>query len=251
MNCATCDRPHSKDLPFNCVGCARGFIYNSRLDALSAILDNENLFDKVRSIHDSVVRKSTADGDGKSANENATLAARWRKEQQVLQLNETKERISTAQMEIAALRQHIQRLRDETQSMRTTLSQRRLEVEDSRKAASVGSTQRLGESSSHLARAYRSYDLLNKRTTEARLNLCREAALLMGLRHKRKRRHGEIFELYSVSGLLIPDLREISGTSDFHSRLLPVANWFQVSNPQICLLSCRVLSTSFPLQHSI
>ena len=251
MRCAICDRPHSKDLPFNCVGCARGFIYNSRLDALSAILENENLSDRVGKIHDLVVHKSKADSGESGVDGDAVLASQWRTEQRGLLLNGSKERISSAHTEIASLRQHIQQLKDETRRMSTTLNHRRLQLEDSRKAVSEMYNQRLGETSSHTSRVHRSYESLNKRTTEAKLNLCREAALLMGLKHRRKRRHGDIFELYSISRLLIPDLREISGMGDLHSRLLPVTDQFQVSNLQSYPLSYQVSFTLSPLQRSI
>ena len=57
----------------------------------------------------------------------------------------------------------------------------------------------------------RTFDSLHRKDVDAKGSLCREAALLMRLETRKRKRGALLEDTYSISGLPIFDLRNIGG----------------------------------------
>ena len=219
MNCAICTREHRPDLPFHCVACARGLIYHPRLDALTTLLENEKLSTQIGN----VVRFDPPTDDNnqetpttKQAPE--SLSKGWTIERLKYSTGLSERKTTAAKDTLAALRKETEQTRREVQAKKAEIQKRRTVLEMIGTALPDREQKRSEQILEVSARGSRSFEAVHRKTMEAKLGLCREAAILMSLKHRRKKRHGAVLDLYSIAGLPIPDLRELGG------KLLPSTN---------------------------
>lgn len=201
MSCHICTSVHSR-LPVLCPTCARNRLYQLRLEHTQILLEKQSLAKKIEiAITDGETGSSATDRDS---------SCRW-----ALQTVSSQQAGSTARGDAVAqqkntLKEEIRAKRADILERKARLARRRSDAESAqyqlgeREAAILTGLQNTTKRTEHL------WHTLHSKTAEARIFLCREAALLYGLRQKATRK-GDASQTYVLGGLAVVDLRDMNG----------------------------------------
>lgn len=139
-----------------------------------------------------------------------TDQAVWQLELSHLLVNETKKKLAEIKQNGDQIRQESVRLRERIATLETKIAEKQKTftvvqeyVPQRRKAVLVAG-------SSMNSKAFSSFSKLQQTGIESRAQLCREAASLMRLRQRRRRGDASTRDQFSIAGLTLPDLREVS-----------------------------------------
>jgi Vacuolar sorting 38 and autophagy-related subunit 14 len=206
MNCDVCSREHSGNFPFFCIACARGAIYIPRLESAKVLLEKEQLGRQVEDIvkwerpkQDTTILSNSSPGHVLSAAIRGNRKVQSEAKIQLIgtHVQELRKDIEQAKHDIAARQARIMEQRANLDSIRGSLPNRRLLTTE--------------KTSEAIGKGLRIFDSLHKRTSETRSFLCQEAAALMRFKQKKRKKDGIVKDHYSISGLPVVDLRDISG----------------------------------------
>ena len=210
MECDICSRTSTPTLPFHCITCARNILYEPRLEATRVFLEKEDLGKRI----ENVVTKRPQGGEKqtkKGKNENTGLSKTWSQETAKARKVESEQKTGEIQNHILVLREEIKSAKDEISQRRAWLEKRRQESETIKAALPGRRTAVTNKLADSTRKASQSWLGIHNKTTDTRAFLCREAALLYGLRQKKKARGGVVIDQYAIGGLPIVDLKEING----------------------------------------
>lgn len=217
MQCDICHRDASGALPFNCTICARNVLYQPRLKHAQLLLDKESLEKQVdQSLSGRLrpVKTSSSSSLEKQEANPAWVIQRASSDQTALE-EQTK-----------AIHSHIQILRQETQTMkadiaarRVRLLQRRSELASAQKDHSHAQNTSKEPLEKYIRRITHRWDVLHRKTAESRLLLCREAALLYGLQHRKRKKGARGRDVFTIGGLPIIDLRDLNSMQSLSPHL--------------------------------
>ena len=214
MNCTVCTQPVGPGAaPFHCAICARTALYTTRIALARTLLTNETYAPHIEAIiapSAATAGKALALPSGTllDVNESSKKAAR---ERAIEAARELRERANLAEAAAATLREQvkevkgvIERGKDDLEERRRVIGTAREKLKE-RKAKLVESREKL------TARMEKSVALVHARTAQGRIDLCREAADLAGLRVRRRRGKDGGWKDECVVGYNpAPDLRELN-----------------------------------------
>jgi Vacuolar sorting 38 and autophagy-related subunit 14 len=203
MECNICSRNDVAQVGMHCIVCARTAIYGLRLEAARLLLEKETLNAKIEKITSDTVSSNTSD-DIKA------LSHGWRSELRKTNALAIKERIEEQKIHITSCKQQVSKLREELDQRRARVAQRNKDLEiivenaPSRQHILTDKLKDIGK------KGLRSFDSINSTSIETRAFLCREAANLLGMKHQRVKKAGQVRERFVIARHVISDLRSIS-----------------------------------------
>ncbi|KAK5192277.1 hypothetical protein LTR16_007429, partial [Cryomyces antarcticus] len=211
MECDTCLK-NGDATPLNCSTCARASLYPIRINLATVLLEKEMLGRQIGAIEGVSTSTTPQSAVSGSALVVTTEAAKKHDvERTQNERVEVEERIEMILEQRRVLEKQIEDGKKESSARKAELSRRRSDmtsvthVLQSRRGAAMETVQKsIGR------RTYR-LDKTEDRTKSAQSTLCREAALLAGLKQKRRKtKDGKIKEYYTIGGVNILDLRDLN-----------------------------------------
>lgn len=109
---------------------------------------------------------------------------------------------------VRTLRQELELARKDISARKAHLASRKADLEAIHARLPTQRNQRQTKITDMTKRGKLSFAALDDRSVETRAFLCREAALLLGLKQRRRRKEGSIVDQYYLGGLPIVDLKE-------------------------------------------
>ncbi|KAI9805400.1 MAG: hypothetical protein M1825_000651 [Sarcosagium campestre] len=201
MHCATCSRPPSAKLGFNCPTCARSAVYELRYQHVAVLLQKEQLG---REVEDTTGANNTGRSSAWSF-----VQSRDRAEQSRLAAQQLREHSELVRQEIGSCKADLSHLK-------ASLAKRRADLASAARSHSTRLAPALEHVERSIKRTTHRWDQLHQRTAEARVFLCREAASLYGLRQRRRRRNGVVKDEYFIGGISVIDLRDLNNATPSH-----------------------------------
>lgn len=223
MECDICSRSSQQAIDLLCAACARNAIYLPRLEHAQLLLDKDSLNRKLEErINNSLPEGSdvAADGDLKIGREN------WKAHMEGIYTNETQKRIAAAKDGQGHMRDEIAELRHQIEALKNRIAEKKQTLEGIERVMPIRRDSYIGNVSGTNTKALSSLSRIQQKSAEDRAKLCREAASLMRLRQRRRQRDVLARDQFSIAGLTLPDLREISNLrcADLSSVLGSVAH---------------------------
>ncbi|KAK4695048.1 hypothetical protein P7C71_g2626, partial [Lecanoromycetidae sp. Uapishka_2] len=214
MECDICHRPANTRLPFNCTLCARDALYQPRLQLAETLLHKENLGKEVERNVTSPPKLNRIPNlaSNKSSESNAT----WTVERAAAEQMSSEEKTQTIHDHVKNLRDEIRNVKIEIAERKARLQARRSEFASAKQELSQSQTAAIEPVEKGIRRTEHRWDTLHNKTAEARLFLCKEAALLYGLQQRKRKKGGLGRDSYLIGGVPIPDLRDLNNASPTH-----------------------------------
>jgi len=207
MECDICRRSPDKCLDFFCTACARNAAYVPRVEHARILLESNVLKTKAEEAVDAETHRRKTPPDAPASSTDGDV---WQKEWKQVQATESSRHVARIKEERENTKQKSAALKAQIEELRTKIAEKKqvLDVIQSKVP------QRWNEdlSQTNVAKGKVSSSLLQvqHKSIGSRATLCREAASLMRLRQRRRQRDTPGREQYSIAGLTLPDLREIS-----------------------------------------
>lgn len=202
MECDICCRKQTSDLDFFCVACARSSIYVTRLETAKVLIAKEQLAVRV----DRAVSPN-AETTGKS-----DPSAVWRLETAKAHLGNAESRRQEILDHVRTLREELEQGRKDIAVRKAHLASRKANLDTLNAQITAQRSQRETKISDPVKRGNVSFAALDDRSIETRAFLCREAAVLLGLKQRKKRKGDNIVDQYYLAGLPIIDLKACYST---------------------------------------
>lgn len=256
MECSICDKAFDGNIKRRkptCCACAQALSYAPRIQHAHGLLDREKQHTHaeaiLRSGNDGVIAALPEDADWEAISAGVKKVGLHK----IKEERETVEgRIDEITEKSRELRQQIESYREYFKEQREWHVQRRQALNDARSELDKQRRRVLEpvQSSSH--KAAQRLEKVRSRTIDARSLLCREAAVLSGLRRQR-RADGK--SQYWLGGVPLPDLRDLNGgvrmSSDGHDNPNgnPTHDGVTASMDNVCRLlanCCHYLSVRLP-----
>ena len=207
MECDICERNNEQALNFYCTACARNAAYLPRLEHAQVLLE-KNVLNK--SVEQAV---SDHSGDGLVSPQDPLEDDghnTWQAKLKHLETNEIRQRLDATKDVTSLLKQEVEGMILQVQEFRSKIALKREALKTVRNAIPKSQAEKLLEISETNTKTSSSVGRLSERFSSNRAILCREAASLMRLRQRRRQRDAPGREQYSIAGLTLPDLRQIS-----------------------------------------
>jgi hypothetical protein len=217
MECYICDRMGGTKLPLKCATCARSAIYPLRLQQASTLLEKEAMGRKVEAVVEGRDQSGTDERlafsgamidmhDCAKAHELETLTA---------DATRLEERIQLISSLSQKLKSDMEEHKKSMAAKKAGLSRRRSDYESATHALEAREAKDLETLQAGIKRMNRRRDLKQQDIVAGRFSLCREAAILAGLKRRtRKRSDGSMKDSFTIGdGLPIFDLRELHSES--------------------------------------
>lgn len=205
MDCFTCKKLSEKEDGLVCVACTRSLMNPLRIELAKVLLEKEELEKKVNHIidpenHPAPDEETKRLGIFYQENHLREIEA----EETRMQEEKVRELLAVKQKELEALRARRDLLKSSNAKRRGDFAKAKREAKEKEK-------QQFKEAKEKEKEVKAKAEALHNKTIEAKATLCREVASLMRLRQgKKKMKDGTIKEHYFVSGLILPDLRQIN-----------------------------------------
>jgi len=208
MQCDICHRSGNSRLPFNCTLCARDTLYQPRIQLAQTLLQGESLGKEVeRNVKGSSrPKRNQNSASAKSAETNPAWAVGRAAAEEAIAEEETQ----TVLNHVQSLREEIQNVKAEIAERKAGLQRRRAEFASAKQDLSHSQTNTVEPVEKGIRRTEHRWDILHNKTAEARLFLCREAALLYGLQQRKRKKGGLGRDVYFIGEVPIADLRDLN-----------------------------------------
>ena len=203
MECDICCRNHTSDLDFLCVACARSSVYATRLESAKVLLAKEQLALKVEHV--------VSPGPNQGRNDGSQSL--WKVEAEKVEKRDTDIRAKETLEHTRILREELEQAKKDIATRRAHLATRKADLVAVTARVPEQRGQRTTKVAESTKRGNQSFDALHDRSIETRAFLCREAAVLLGLKHRKRSKGGNLVDQYYLGGLPITDLKETYSTS--------------------------------------
>lgn len=193
MHCQFCSQTFDKDSELLCTACARHGIYLPRLEYAQLLIDKSKLNKQVeeQTLH-------------------PTNSSVWHRELSRVDVFEIRRRIDDLKQKQVAVRQEKQELDEIISGLKHRIGERRAALRTINKTVDRTRETIL----SQMFQAQNEYDTtarqLQHKSALNRAFLCREVAVLMRLKQRKRQKAGSVRETTSLAGLALPDLKEIN-----------------------------------------
>ncbi|KAK5092095.1 hypothetical protein LTR70_005060 [Exophiala xenobiotica] len=207
MECDICQRPPDKSLDFFCTACAHNVVYVPRLEHARVLLEKNVLKTKVE---EAVNTERHGRNDAPDSPHTNTDGVIWQKEWKQVQANESNRRVVRIKDEQESVRQEAAGLKAQIEALRAKITEKRCVLDTIQSKVPQRWKEDLSQTNIANSKALSLLLQTQHKSVGSRATLCREAASLMRLRQRRRQRDAPDREQYSIAGLTLPDLREIS-----------------------------------------
>jgi hypothetical protein len=180
------------------VACARSSVYATRLESAKVLLVKEREAAQVE-----YVVSQSANKDGTSGSQ-----LLWRIEADKAEKQDCEARTEEVSEHTRILREELEQARMDISERRAHLANRKADLEAINARLPSQRKQKETKIGETTTRGSHSFEALNDRSVETRAFLCREAAILLGLKYRKRRKGDKIVDQYYLAGLPIFDLRE-------------------------------------------
>lgn len=206
MECEICSRAPHESLDFFCAACARNYAYVPRLQNAQVLLEKATLAGQVEDIISPKQNAhSSTDRDGNDFNRKV-----WRNELSHVHINETRRNVDQSRLAQEQVKADCQELRSQISELKARITEKRRNLETTQKSISSDHDAHSSNLAAMISSVSSSLLRLQQKSISSRASLCREAGSLMRLRQRRRQKDALGKEQYSVAGLTLPDLRDIS-----------------------------------------
>ena len=227
MECSICTKPGGSDIALICVTCTRASLYPFRVNHATTLLEKAQLNCQL----DSLLSPQTSQGilkdvalpDGVQPEvvTNAVELERIQTEQAA-----SEDRISLIAEQAEQLRQQMEETKKEISERKLALEQRRSDRASVSHELGTRRANALETVQKNIQRISHRHDKAHVQITDARSSLCQEAAVLAGLKQRRRKtKDGGVREDYTIAGQVLLDLRELNAkvTKPEHANNLTAA----------------------------
>lgn len=201
MQCDICYRSGVKDLGFFCATDARNHLYLPRLEHARVLVEKDVMYQQVEAL---TAKPSS------NASDDASRVLRWQVDLEAAAKEQTEDRTQQIMAQVDLLRDNIEKARKDMAARKVALARRKTDLASARKGFENRWALRTEETASAIKRKQYTWNKDYGKTVQARATLCREAADLCGLRHRKVRRGGVTQDDYYLGGIRIMDLREMN-----------------------------------------
>ena len=215
VHCDICHRPWSSKLLFHCTSCAQAQLYAPRIQHTLLQLETDRLGRQIEEAADVSNLTFDVQNLGLSPEKSAFVVER------------AESQTAISEGHIQSINKHAQSLRDETESLRVELdiwklrlSKRRAMLDAAKRISAEQQQARLAPLHASVKQTKLRWDSLYADTVQARVFLCREAALLYGLTQRKRKNPSAGRDVYYIGGLPIFDLRDLNSESSASFSLL-------------------------------
>lgn len=228
MQCDVCQRSPNNRLSFNCTLCARGALYQPRVQLAQTLLESEALGKEVEQNVNGVAQsnKATKSGSTKAPESKTT----WTVQRAVAEQTASEDKSQHIYDHVQTLREEIQNTKAEITARRMILERRRSDFASAQQELSQYRPHSVGDVEKGMRRTEYRWDTLHTKTAESRIFLCREAALLYGLQQRKRKKGGLGRDLYVIGGVPIADLRDLNSKCMYTSPIIR-AHAYHFSRP--------------------
>jgi hypothetical protein len=224
MQCDLCGKAFGSSTPCHCIVCARTALYPLRIEQASALLEKETLGKHVEAIVREPSGSSSLKGSGISISQTITLggstggmlidqnqcAKRTEFDRIQSDIDETTARIESITQKADLLRKEIEKAKKLRATQVAANHQKRSDMNSATHTLDGRRDKELDKMSKAAERASYRSDRLHNEIVTSRLYLCRQAAVLSGLRYKqRKMKDGTMRDIYYIGFNRIFDLRDL------------------------------------------
>lgn len=193
MECRFCLQDSNEQPEFLCTACARNSIYVPRLEYTRLLLE-----------------KSTLSKQIEEATSIRASGSAWQQELSRVDEVEIKRRLENFKHKHLLVQEETRRLRECISDLKQRVSKRRAALQKITRAVRPAREAVLTQLSQAQTSQNRTAQQLQHKSAINRAFLCREVAALMRLKQRKRQRNGSVREMSSLSGLILPDLREIN-----------------------------------------
>jgi hypothetical protein len=219
MECDVCGQPPSTKKPFYCPTCARSAIYPLRIDHAGILLDKELVGQKLETVINS---------EGRAPRENISLSGAiidtaecsktHRLEQMQSETTLLNDRADLIAEKAKELSEEMEELRRKIAQERKSISQRRSDHESASYDIEGRSVKELESVQAVTKRTNRKWEVEHQEIMKCKFWLCKDAAMLAGLRFGKKTENGRrrdnvvigaevpIFDLRDLNSRYTPDI---------------------------------------------
>ncbi len=180
-------------------------VYGVRLELARVLLEKEELGRKVEAITNPEEPNELLD------DELAILRAAWQKQWDDVEHEKAIDQEDELARQLVITRKEVELKKARAKELRDNLAQLKLNMYHAQEALHLGQREKYEELKEASERGQAQHDALHTKIVDAKAVLCREAAVLMRLRHaKKKTKDGAIKDCYLIAGLPLPDLKDIN-----------------------------------------
>jgi len=205
MDCFTCKKLSEKEDGLVCVSCTRSLMNPLRIELAKVLLEKEELEKKVNHIID-------PENHAAPDEETKQLGIYYQENHlREIEAEETRMQEEKVRELLAVKQQELEALKARRDLLKSSNAKRQANFAKVKKEAKAKEKQQLIETKEKEKEIKAKGEALHNKAIEAKATLCREVATLLRLRQgKKKMKGGTIKEHYFVSGLILPDLRQIN-----------------------------------------
>lgn len=206
MECDICLRVPEEVPDFLCASCARTAAYLPRLEHAQILLEKVTLSSKV----EQSISNDQASSNSSTLDQTANIRKVWHNELKHVQINEIKQTLEQSKATRDRIHVECKDLRDQIAELKAKIAEKRRNMVTIKSKLPQGRESHLSSLAAANSSTTSSFTRLQQRSTSNRATLCREAAFLMRLRQRRRQKDALGKDQYSIAGLTLPDLRDIS-----------------------------------------
>ncbi|KAK5940504.1 hypothetical protein PMZ80_006920 [Knufia obscura] len=204
MDCDICLKPSGESVDFLCTNCARSAAYVPRLEYARMLLER----DAAKSSVERAVRTETqGPSDVTTPSQDEII---WQQECKQVHASESKRRMNQIGHQKESLKHESEELKAQIEELKARIVEKKQMLGTVEKKVPHRWEEDLIKITTASRKASSSILQIQQKSVGSRATLCREAASLMRLRQRRRQRDAPGREQYSIAGLTLPDLREIS-----------------------------------------
>ncbi|KIW47677.1 uncharacterized protein PV06_00347 [Exophiala oligosperma] len=205
MDCGICQTHLTQEVGPNCTSCAQSTLYAIRLELARVLIEKEGFGKKVEAI--------IADTDPAEPydNELAILRSAYHSQVESSEAQILHEEHTELRRRLVIAQKELELKEEKRDEMERILKDRRANLAAARVAQAKREDIALAEFREKGMQLKAEHDMVHNKVVDAKAVLCRESALLLGLRHaKKKTKDGEIKDCYMIGQLPLPDLKDIN-----------------------------------------
>ena len=213
MGCTICSRHPSTSLPLFCTTCARNALYEPRLESAQLLLQKEACKKEVEQAL-TLRAKDDAQRSG-TGNTFQRIASNKGYSRIILEDIQARELKSKDQAEkilrsVGELQEQNKRLREDVLGRKKAIAERHTQLSTAQKILANEQAAAPEPIKKATAKVQAQWYSLHTFDVDSRIFLCKEAAILLGLKQRKRKKGSPGRDVYMIATVPIPDLRDLN-----------------------------------------
>ena len=213
MGCTICSRHPSTSLSFFCTTCARNALYEPRLESAQLLLQKEACKKEVEQAL-TLRAKDDAQRSG-TGNTFQRIASNKGYSRIILEDIQARELKSKDQAEkilrsVGELQEQNKRLREDVLGRKKAIAERHTQLSTAQKILANEQAAAPEPIKKATAKVQAQWYSLHTFDVDSRIFLCKEAAILLGLKQRKRKKGSPGRDVYMIATVPIPDLRDLN-----------------------------------------